>query len=249
MKIAIVTGGNRGLGKSSVLQMAAKGVDVILTYRSNESEAKEVVAALEKMGRKAVALQFDVSKTSTFASFAKSVNDVLGKWGAKKFDYLVNNAGVGFTSPIVEFTEEKFDELVNIHFKGVFFLTQKLLPLMNDGGRIINLSSGLARFSFPGYSVYGSLKAAIDAMTRYMAVELGPRKITVNSVAPGPVATDFSGGMVRDNAQLNQTLASQTPLGRVGEADDIGRLIASLVSEDFAWVSGQRIEASGGMRL
>ncbi|GLV53357.1 short-chain dehydrogenase [Dictyobacter sp. S3.2.2.5] len=250
MKVAIITGGSRGLGKSMAMNIAAKGQDVILTYNSKKEEAEEVVAQIERQGRKAVALQLDASNAKSFADFAEAVKAALNHtWQRDTFDFLVNNAGFGLNSPITETTEEQFDQLVNVHFKGAFFLTQKLLPLMADGGRIINISSGLARFSLPGNSVYGAVKGAIEVLTRYMAVELGSRGIAVNTVAPGPIATDFGGGMVRDNEAVNQRLSSQTALGRVGQAQDIGGVVASLLSEEMGWVNGQKIEASGGIFL
>ncbi|MBC7809128.1 MAG: SDR family oxidoreductase [Akkermansiaceae bacterium] len=250
MKIAIITGGSRGLGKNMALSLAAKGQSVILTYNSKKSDADEVVAEIEKLGGKAAALQLDVSDSKSFGSFAESVGAVLQEtWGRKDFDFLVNNAGIGINAPLTETTEEQFDSLMNIQFKGVFFLTQTLLPLMTDGGRIVNISTGLTRFAMPGYAAYASMKGAVEVLTRYMAKELGPRGISVNVVAPGAIETDFGGGVVRDNAQMNQFIASQTALGRVGQPDDIGGVVASLLSEDNRWVNAQRIEASGGMFL
>ena len=250
MKIAIITGGSRGLGKNTALKLAEKGTDVVLTYRSKSDEAQEVVAQIEKMGRRAVALQLDTGDVATFDAFVASVKDALQTmWQTDKFDFLVNNAGGSLHASFMETTEAQFDEIVNVHFKGVFFLTQKLLPLMNDGGRIVNISSGLARFSFPGSSAYGATKGAIEVLTRYLARELGERGIAVNVVAPGAIATDFSGGMVRDNPQVNAMVASNTALGRAGVPDDIGGVVASLLSEDNRWVNGQRIEASGGMMI
>ncbi len=250
MKIAIITGGSRGLGKSMAQSLAEKGTDVILTYHSKEGEAQEVVAQIEAMGRRAVALQLDVSKSAGFGDFAARIESALKeKWGVEKFDFLVNNAGTGLSVPLMETTEEQFDEMVNVHFKSVFFLTQKLLPLMNDGGRIINISSGLARSSFPGSSAYGSVKGAVEVLSRYMAKELGPRGIAVNVVAPGAIETDFRGGHTRDNKQANAAIASVTALGRAGLPDDIGPMVASLLSDDNRWVNGQRIEVSGGMML
>ncbi len=249
-RIALVTGGSRGLGKSTALHLARQGVDVILTYQAQAAAAQAVVADIEALGRKAVALQLDVAQSSSFAAFAEQVRVTLkNHWSAERFDVLVNNAGTGAHASLMETTEAQFDALVNVHFKGTFFLTQKLLPLMADGGRIVNLSSGLARFALPGYSAYASMKGAVETLTRYMAKELGPRGIAVNVVAPGAIATDFGGGAVRDNAQLNAFVASQTALGRVGEADDIGAMIASLVSSDNRWINAQRIEVSGGMML
>jgi NAD(P)-dependent dehydrogenase (short-subunit alcohol dehydrogenase family) len=250
MKVAIITGGSRGLGKAMATAIAAKGQDIILTYKSNKKEAEEVVALIEKGGRKAVALQLDTSDTKSFAAFVEAVKEALSQtWKRDNFDFLVNNAGFGINASITETTEEQFDQLVNVHFKGVFFLTQALLPLIANGGRIVNISSGLARFSNPGNSVYGAMKGAIEVLTRYMAVEFGPRGIAVNVVAPGAIATDFGGGFVRDNEAVNQYIASQTALGRVGLAEDIGGVVASLLSEDTYWVNGQRIEVSGGINL
>lgn len=250
MTIAIITGGSRGLGKAMAMDVAAKGHDVILTYNSKRAEAEAVVAAIEKGGRKAVALQLDVSDSKSFAAFREAVKETLKQvWKREDFNFLVNNAGFGIYAPFTETTEEQFDQLVNVHFKGTFFLTQTLLPLMVDGGRIVNISSGLARFSSPGYSVYGAVKGALEVLTRYMAFELGQRGIVVNAVAPGAIATDFGGGVVRDNKEVNQFLASQTALGRVGQPEDIGGVVAALLSEGTGWINGQRIEISGGMSL
>lgn len=246
--IALVTGGSRGLGKSAALHLARQGHGVILTYQSKQAEAAEVVAQIEAMGQKAVALALNVSRISGFSSFTDQVREVLlAHWGSKTFNVLVNNAGTGTHASLMDTTEAQFDELLNVHFKGVFFLTQNLLPVMADGGRIVNLSSGLTRFALPGYSAYAAMKGAVEVMTRYMAKELGTRGIAVNTVAPGAIATDFGDGAVRDTPQLNAFVASQTALGRVGEADDIGAMVASLVSPDNRWVNAQRIEVSGGM--
>ena len=248
--IALVTGASRGLGKNAALHIAQQGSDVILTYRSQKAEAEAVLAEIERLGRRAVALALDVADSRSFAAFAQSVRQALAqRWQRERFDFLVNNAGIGLHASLMETTEEQFDELVNIQFKGVFFLTQKLLPLMADGGRIVNISTGLARFALPGYAAYASMKGAVEVLTKYMAKELGPRGIAVNVVAPGAIETDFGGGVVRDNAQLNGFIASQTALGRVGVPDDIGGVIASLLSPDNRWVNAQRIEASGGMFL
>jgi NAD(P)-dependent dehydrogenase (short-subunit alcohol dehydrogenase family) len=249
-RIALVTGASRGLGKSTALHLARQGVDVIVTYHAQAAQAAAVVTAIEALGRKAVALQLDVGVSASFPAFAEQVRAALqAHWDTERFDVLINNAGTGVHASLMETTEAQFDALVNIHFKGTFFLTQKLLPLLRDGGRIVNLSSGLARFALPGYSAYGAMKGAVETLTRYMAKELGPRGIAVNVVAPGAIATDFGGGAVRDNAQLNAFVAAQTALGRVGEADDIGAMIASLVSSDNRWINAQRIEVSGGMML
>lgn len=249
-KIALVTGASRGLGKSTALNLAKKGVDVIVTYHSNEAEATKVVSQIESVGAKAVALQLDTGNTKTFASFVEQIQQSLqDKWQTDRFDFLVNNAGTGIYKPFTETTEDEFDRLMNIQVKGVFFLTQKLLPLMNNGGRIVNLSSGLTRFTLPGYAAYASMKGAIETLTLYMAKELGSRQIAVNVVAPGAIETDFAGGSVRDNPEVNGFIASQTALGRVGLPDDIGGAIASLLSEDNKWVNAQRIEVSGGQSI
>lgn len=245
-KIALVTGGSRGLGRSTVLALAGRGVDSVFTYRSRSDEADAVVAAVAAAGRRAVALPLDTGDTSTFDGFVDRLRPVLDRLGSGRFDYLVNNAGTSHHAPIAETTEDDFDALYGVHLKGVFFLTQKLLPLLNDGGRIINLSSGLARFAFPGSASYASMKGAVEVLTRYLAKELGPRGITANVVAPGAIATDFSGGMVRDNPEVNRQIASVTALGRVGQPDDIGPMIASLLSADNGWVNAQRIEVAGG---
>lgn len=250
MKIALVTGGSRGLGKSMSLHLAAKGHDVILTYYSKQAEAEDVVAQIENTGRKAVALALDVSDHKSFDCFMEKVKTALAKnWQRTDFDFLVNNAGVGINAPFMETTEEQFDQLLNVHFKGTFFLTQKLLPLIKDGGRIVNISSGLARFTLPGHAAYAAMKGAIEVLTRYLAKELGPRNIAVNVVAPGAIETDFGGGVVRDNAEVNRFIASQTALSRVGLPDDIGGAVASLLSEDCRWINGQRVEVSGGIFL
>lgn len=248
--IALITGGSRGLGKSMALHVAARGVDVLLTYRSNRKEAEAVVAEIEKSGRRAAALQLDVGVASSFGAFVEQVRVVLkNQWQREHFNFLVNNAGIGIHAAFVETTEAQFDELVNIQLKGPFFLTQKLLPLLADGGRIVNISSGLARFALPGYSAYAAMKGAMEVLTRYQAKELGGRGIAVNIVAPGAIETDFGGGAVRDNKQLNDFVASQTALGRVGLPDDIGGVVASLLSPENRWINAQRIEASGGMFL
>lgn len=249
-KIALITGASRGLGKSAALALARKGVDVILTYRSAQAEAAAVVADIEAAGAHAVALQLDVGDGAARTGFAAQLRQTLAQhWQRQDFDFLVNNAGIGIHATFADTTEEQFDQLFNIHFKGVFFLTQTLLPLIADHGRIINVSSGLTRFALPGYAAYGAMKGAIEVLSKYMAKELGPRGIAVNVVAPGAIETDFGGGAVRDNAQLNSFIAAQTALGRVGVPDDIGGVIASLLSDDNRWVNAQRIEASGGMFL
>jgi len=249
-KIAIVTGGSRGLGENTVLHMIQKGIDVIFTYREREADANRVVGQVEKLGGKVRALQLDTGNTKTFSDFAKRAAMILKEvWGVEKFDFLVNNAGHGYGAPFLEMTEEQFDSLVNVHFKGVYFLTQKLLPLMNDGGRIINLSSGTTRITIPGYSVYAPAKAAIEVFTRYLAKELGPRKITVNVVAPGAIETDFNGGRVRDSQEMNAMISNLTALGRAGLPDDIGPFVTAMCLEETRWVNGQRIEVSGGQGL
>jgi NAD(P)-dependent dehydrogenase (short-subunit alcohol dehydrogenase family) len=247
--LALVTGGSRGLGKNTVLALARRGIDSIFTYQSRGEDAAKVVAEVETLGRRAVALKLDVGDTAAFGAFVEAVGKELTRLGDGRFDYLVNNAGLGLHAPIVETTEAQFDLLMNVHVKGPFFLTQRLLPLMRDGGRIVNLSTGLTRFAFPGYAAYASMKGAVEVWTRYLAKELGARKIAVNVVAPGAIETDFGGGAVRDNAQVNQFIASQTALGRVGLPDDIGPMVASLLTEDSRWINGQRIEVSGGIFL
>jgi NAD(P)-dependent dehydrogenase (short-subunit alcohol dehydrogenase family) len=247
-KIAIVTGSSRGLGKNTALHLAGKGIDVILTYHSKQAEADAVVAEIESKGQKAVALALDIGNSQSFDSFVQQVATALKQtWNQTQFDYLVNNAGIGITAAFAETSEQQFDQLVNIHLKGPFFLTQKLLPLLADNGRIVNVSTGLTRFALPGYAAYATMKGGIETLTKYMAKELGVRGIAVNVVAPGAIETDFGGGAVRDNVQINQFVASQTVLGRVGVPDDIGGVIAALLSEDNRWVNAQRIEASGGM--
>ena len=249
-RIALVTGGSRGLGKNAVLKLAAEGTDIILTWNSSQQEAQEVVREIEGKGRKAAALQLNVGDTASFARFAQQVKETLTHvWQRDTFDYLVNNAGTGLYAPYTETTEAQFDDAVNIHFKGPFFLTQQLLPLIKDGGRILNVSSGLARFTQPGSGTYAAMKGAMEVLTRYQAKELGVRGISVNIIAPGAIETDFGGGRVRDNAELNQLLASQTALGRVGLPDDIGDAIAALLSDKLGWINAQRIEVSGGMFL
>jgi NAD(P)-dependent dehydrogenase (short-subunit alcohol dehydrogenase family) len=249
-KIALVTGGSRGLGKNMALALAQKGINVVLTYHSQQAEAQGVVAEIEALGAKAAALQLDASASAGFAGFFSRLGSTLrDTFGTEKFDFLINNAGTGVYAPFAETSEAQFDEMVNIHLKGVYFLTQKALPLLNDGGRIINISSGLARFSGAGYSAYATMKGGIDTLTRYMAQELGSRQIAANVVAPGAIETDFGGGLVRDNAQVNQHLASLTALGRVGLPTDIGGVVAFLCTPEAGWINGQRIEVSGGIHL
>ena len=246
--IALITGGSRGLGKNTALHLAAQGSDIILTYRSAKAEADATVASVQALGRRAVALQLDTSISASFPVFAANVQQALmGTFQRDHFDHLVNNAGAGHHASLMETTEAQFDDLVNMHLKGVFFLTQKLLPLMNDGGRIVNISSGLTRFALPGYGAYAAMKGAVEVLSRYLAKELGARGIAVNTLAPGAIETDFGGGAVRDNAQLNGFVAAQTALGRVGMPDDIGGAIAALLAPGSGWINAQRIEASGGM--
>lgn len=248
--IALVTGGSRGLGRNTALHLAQKGSDVVITYRSEKAEADSVVVQIEAIGRRAVALQLDVAQSASFPAFATQLRDILQtQWQRTSFDHLVNNAGMGAHAGVMETTAAQLDALYNVHVKGVFLLTQALLPLMADGGRIVNISSGLTRFSLPGFAAYAAMKGAVEVITRYMAKELGPRGIAVNVVAPGAIETDFGGGAVRDNAQLNQMVASNTALGRTGQPDDIGPMIASLLQPDNRWINAQRIEASGGMLL
>ncbi|GGB02325.1 SDR family NAD(P)-dependent oxidoreductase [Puia dinghuensis] len=247
-KIALVTGGSRGIGKSIALNAAKRGIGVLLTYNSNPEQGKAVADEINKNGGKAVALQFDSSKVGTFDDFVGQVGQVLKKeWNRDTFDYLVNNAGIAQRTLIKDTTEDIFDQLVNVNFKGVFFLTQKLIPLMADGGEIINISSGLARFAFPGVAVYGSLKAALEGLTRYFAKEYASRKIRVNTVAPGAIDTEFGGG--KGDEAHRQQIASMTALGRLGEAEDVGLLVASLLSDDSRFVNAQRIEVGGGIMI
>jgi NAD(P)-dependent dehydrogenase (short-subunit alcohol dehydrogenase family) len=249
-KIALVAGGSRGLGKNMAISIARKGIDVILTFNTKEDEALEVVAEIEQLGQKAAALQLNTADIKSFDTFLVRLKEVLKRtFGTEHFDFLVNNAGVGVNASFAETTEEQFDMLMNIHFKGVFFLTQKALPILNDGGRIINLSTGLARFCGPGYSAYASMKGAVETLTKYMAKELGARGIAVNVVAPGAIETDFGGGAVRDNPQYNQFVKSVTALGRAGLPDDIGGVVAFLCTDEAKWINAQRIEVSGGMNL
>ncbi|HZG19238.1 MAG TPA: SDR family oxidoreductase [Herbaspirillum sp.] len=247
-RIAIITGGSRGLGKNAALHLARDGVGIILTYVGNRDAAQATVAEIEALGGKAVALQLDLADSTSFPAFAASVKSALQQhWQVPHFSYLVNNGGMGMHASIEETTEAVFDELFKVHLKGVFFLTQALLPLLAQGGRIINISSGLARFSLPGYAAYAAMKGGVEVMTRYMAKEFGARGIAVNTVAPGAIETDFGGGRVRDNAELNAFVAGQTALGRVGLPDDIGAAIASLLRPDNGWINAQRVEVSGGM--
>ncbi|GAB3586090.1 Rossmann-fold NAD(P)-binding domain-containing protein [Hymenobacter daeguensis] len=249
-KIALVTGGSRGLGKDMALNLAKKGLDVILTYHSQQAEAEGVVAQVRAAGQNAVALQLDTSNVSGFAAFFGQVRAALKEtFDTEKFDFLINNAGTGLYQAFAETTEQQFDDILNIHFKGPFFLTQQALPLMNDGGGIINISSGLTRIVMPGSSTYGSAKTAIEALTRYQAKELGARRIRVNVVAPGAIETDFGGGRTRDNKEINAHIASLTALGRVGLPTDIGPVVAFLCSDEAGWVNGQRIEVSGGQAI
>jgi NAD(P)-dependent dehydrogenase (short-subunit alcohol dehydrogenase family) len=248
-KIALITGGSRGLGRNVVTSLANRGIDSIFTYHSNQTEADSLTSMVAEMGGKAVALRLDVGTTNTFDSFVGAVRETLTQLNAQRFDFLVNNAGTSHHASIDQTTEEDLDRLYNVHFKGVFFLTQKLLPLLNDGGRIVTISSGLTRIVIPGSAPYASMKGAIEVLTRYLAKELGPRRIAVNCVAPGAIATDFSGGMIRDNPEMNKRVADMTALGRAGLPEDIGPMIASLLSEDNRWVNAQRIEVSGGMSI
>ncbi|AKQ63192.1 Short-chain dehydrogenase/reductase SDR [Myxococcus hansupus] len=249
-RVALITGGSRGLGRSMALHLAARGTGILLTYRGGAAEAAETVKQIEAAGGKAVALQLDVGDTKGFDAFVERVRTELGRhFGRERLDVLVNNAGIGIHASFAETTEAQFDELMNIHLKGAFFLTQRLLPVLADGGRILNISTGLARFTFPGYAAYAAMKAGVEALTRYMAKELGPRGIAVNVLAPGPVETDFRDGAVRDSPEMKKALSAQTALGRVGLPDDIGGIAAALLAPEGGWVTGQRIEASGGIFL
>ena len=249
-RVALITGASRGLGRNSALKLAEHGVDVVLTYRDNANAARTTAGEIHALGRQAVALRLDVADTGSFPTFAAQLQTTLADtWQRDRFDYLVNNAGTGGQVPFAETTEAQFDQLAAVHLKGTFFLTQALLPLIADGGRIINTSSGLTRFSLPGYAAYAAMKGGIEVLTRYMARELAPRGIRVNTIAPGAIETDFGDGLVRDNAQVNAHIAEATALGRVGLPDDIGGAVAALLSDDNRWITGQRIEVSGGMML
>jgi NAD(P)-dependent dehydrogenase (short-subunit alcohol dehydrogenase family) len=247
--VSLVTGGSRGLGRNAAIKLAEQGSDVLLTYRSGRSDAESAVKEIEQRGRRARALALDVANVASFDAFAGEVRGALSQWGRERFDHLVNNAGVGIHATVAEVSEAQFDELMSVHLKGVVFLTQQLLPLIADGGRIVNVSTGLTRITLPGYGIYAAMKGAVEVLTRYMAKELGARRIAVNVVAPGAIATDFGGGLVRDNERVNAMIASNTALGRVGLPDDIGGVIASLLSPANAWINAQRIEASGGQML
>lgn len=249
-RVAVITGGSRGLGRNAAIKLAEAGTDVVLTYRNNRQEAENVVAEIRKRGRIAAALQLDVGKVATFDAFAEKLRETLRQnWARDHFDCLVNNAGAGLHVAFSETTEAQFDEMMNIHLKGVFFLTQKLLPMIADGGRILNISSGLARFTVPGNAAYASMKGGVEVLTRYLAKELGPRRISVNVLAPGAIETDFGGGILRDDPQLNAFVASNTALGRTGLPDDIGGVVVALLAPETAWINAQRVEASGGMFL
>ncbi len=247
--IVLITGGSRGLGRNAALHLARQGADLILTYRGHREAALSAVAEIEALGRRAVALPLDVGDSERFAAFAAQVQDVLGGWQRERLDALVNNAGLGLHATIADTTPAQFDEMVRVHLKGPYFLTQALLPLLADGGRILNLSSGLARFALPGSSAYAMMKGGVEVFSRYLAKELGDRGIRANTLAPGAIETDFSGGAVRDNPELNARVAAMTALGRAGQPDDIGAVVAALLAPGTGWINGQRIEASGGMLL
>ncbi len=249
-KIALVTGGSRGLGSDMAISLAKKGLDVVITYHTNENAVKQVITEIENNGQKAIALQLDVTNIASFDTFVGSLKKALNaNFGTDKIDYLINNGGFIHYSPLKDVNENLFDDLLNVHFKGPFFLTQQLLENMNDGGGIVNVSTGLARFSKPGFGTYAAMKGAVETLTKYQAKELGSRQIRVNVVAPGPIETDVMGGAVRDNKEMNAHLASETVLGRVGLPDDIGSVVAFLCTADAKWINGQRIEISGGMIL
>lgn len=249
-KIALVTGGSRGLGKDMAQNLAKKGLDVILTYHTQQAEAEGVVAEIKALGRQAVALQLDASLVGTFGAFFEQVKAALrDTFDADRFDFLINNAGTGLYAPYADTTEQQFDELLNIHLKGPFFLTQQALPLLNDGGGIINISSGLTRITFPGSSAYASLKTAMETLTKYQAKELASRRIRANVVAPGAIETDFGGGRTRDNKEINAHIASLTAMGRVGLPTDIGPVVAFLCTPEAGWIDAQRIEVSGGQAI
>ncbi len=247
-KIALVTGGSRGLGKDMAIQLAKKGFDVVVTYHSKEKEAADVVNDIKAIGQKAVTIQLDVTKSKSFEAFTETLKSTLkSSFQSDTFDALINNAGYGLHANMSDTTEDQFDDMVNVHLKAPFFLTQKLYPLINKGGSIVNVSSGLTRFSFTGYDAYATMKGGVETLTKYQAKFLGPLGIRVNTLAPGAIETDFGGGAVRDNQELNAMLAGMTSLGRVGLPDDIGGVVAFLCSDDSKWVNAQRIEVSGGI--
>ncbi|HWP18062.1 MAG TPA: SDR family oxidoreductase [Burkholderiaceae bacterium] len=246
-KIALITGASRGLGRNAATHLARAGRDLILTYRSGRAQAQSVQAELQEHGVRVAVLPLDVADSASFPAFADAVRKTLTEWGRERFDFLVNNAGVGLRAPFAQTTQAQFDEMVNVHLKGPYFLTQALLPLIAEGGRILNVSSGLARFVEPGYSAYAAMKGGVEVLTRFWARELGERRIRVNTLAPGAIETDFGGGAVRDNPDLNAYLAAHTALGRVGLPDDIGGVVAALLDDGTGWITAQRIEASGGM--
>ncbi|GGL40943.1 SDR family oxidoreductase [Phycicoccus endophyticus] len=250
-KIALVTGANRGLGREEALALAADGVDLVITYRSHEDEAHAVVGKIEQLGRRAVALRLDTSAHGSFPAFVDTLLATLrATWGRDTLDVLVNNAGHSDDTVLGSITREHVHSLVDVHFTGVLLLTDALVPHLADGGRIVNTSSGLARFSrMFQYAVYGAMKGAVEVWTRYLANELGPRGITVNAVAPGATATDFGGGSLRDDEATRAGLAQVIAMGHVGRPEDIGAAVAAIASERMRWVTGQRIEASGGMFL
>lgn len=249
-KIALVTGGSRGLGKNMATRLAEKGFDVVITYQSRKEAADEVVTEIESMGRKSSAIQFDAADFNSLDSFLKNFSDELQrKWNTSRFDFLVNNAGMGATIPFEQVTENDFDRFLNAHFKTVYFLTQRASKMMNDGGRVINISTGTTRFCVPGYSVYASMKGAVEVLTRYLAKDLGAKGISVNVVAPGPIETDFNNAALRDNPERRKAIAANTALGRTGQAEDIGGIVAFLCTDDGRWITGQRIEATGGINL
>lgn len=249
-QIALITGASRGLGRNMALHLAKRGVHIIGTYRSGVTEAESLMREIEAQGGKAVMLPLDITDTASFQAFASAVTDILkSDFGRERFDFLVNNAGNGLFSNFVDATEEQFGSLVATHLRGPIFLTQTLLPLMADGGRILNVSSGFVRFTLPGYSIYAAVKAAVEVLTRYMAVELGSRQIRVNAIAPGAIATDFGGGAVRDNQDVNAYVAQGIALGRVGLPNDIGGAVAAILSDDMAWANGTTFDISGGQLL
>jgi NAD(P)-dependent dehydrogenase (short-subunit alcohol dehydrogenase family) len=250
MTIALITGGSRGLGRNGALALARQGTDIVITFNRNEGEAGRVVDEIRAIGRKAAAVQLDLSTPDAIPAFVERLLATLREqWQSDRIRYLLNNAGMGIHADVASTTSAQLDELINVHFKGPFLLTQALLPVLEDGGRILNVSSGLTRFSIQGYAAYASMKGAMEVLTRYLARELAPRGISVNAIAPGAIETDFGGGAVRDNPDLNRFVASITAMGRPGKPDEIGPVMAALLSEDTRWVTGQRVEASGGMFL
>lgn len=249
-RIALITGASRGLGRSMAEHLARDGWGVLGTYSTNRAAAEEAVAGIEQHGGSAAMLPFDAAEPDAVPRLVSAVRETLHSvFGAERLDALVNNAGIGEFASFAETTEAQFDRVVLTNLRAPFFLTQQLLPVLADGSRVLNVSTGLARFTNPGYAAYAATKGAIEVLTRYQAKELAPRGIRVNVIAPGAIATDFSGGAVRDVPEVARAVAAQVALGRAGEPDEIGAAVAAILSDGFRWVDGTRIEVSGGQAL